>query len=140
MALICTVTQFSPQAQPCIIIAMAICVERHSEDPNLHTHSGTIWLLGTHPAVVFVQEFLSLLGDVVQKEREWACMTQPSHLSRSHPLWRGHSLDGLRMPRAWAPPSPWLLGHEECASGISGQYLANTSWPCLCYFSLPQSC
>lgn len=42
MALICTVIQFSPQAQPWIIIAMSICVERHGEEPNLPTHSGTI--------------------------------------------------------------------------------------------------
>lgn len=62
---------------------MAICIERHRKDPNLHTHSGTIRLLGRHPTIVFVQGFLSLLGDRVPKQREWACMTQPSHLSRS---------------------------------------------------------
>lgn len=47
---------------------MAISMDRHSMDPNLHTHPGTIRLLGRHPAIVFVQGLLHLLGDMVQKQ------------------------------------------------------------------------
>lgn len=49
---------------------MPICVERHSEEPNLPIHSGTIRPSDRPPAAAFVQGLLSLLGEVMEEERE----------------------------------------------------------------------
>ena len=57
------------------MIAVVICGEVHSEEPNLPTHSGTIWPSGRHPGAVFIPGLLSPLGEVVKKDKGWACRT-----------------------------------------------------------------
>lgn len=54
--------------------AVVICTEAHSEEPNLPTHSGTIWPSGRPPGTVIVPGLLSL-PEVVKKDRGWAYRT-----------------------------------------------------------------
>lgn len=62
--------------------------------------------------------FRKLLGEVMQKEIEWACMTltvgdpTPPPL-RKPPTKTGHLLDGMGIPSARTVPVPGPLGAEK---------------------------
>lgn len=90
--------------------AVVICREAHSEEPNLPTHSGTIWPSGRPPGTVFVSGLLSLPGEVVKEDRGWAYRTLTvAATAFPHPRKTprtGDSLGGRRMPSA-STPTPW---------------------------------
>lgn len=90
--------------------AVVIYREAHSKEPNLPTHSGTIWPSGRPPGTVIEPGLLCLPGKVVKEDRGWAYRT-PTLAATALPHPRktprtGDLLGGRRVPSAWTP-APW---------------------------------